>query len=325
MRRERFTIVHCHTPKAELIGQLAARFAGVPIIVDTYRGIYDRAGTGPLRRWLLVTMSRVAASCADLVLCQSRDAMATMIRDQFCEPDRIALLGNGIDIRQFDRARLDSHALATARKTLGLDPARPVIGFVGRLVQEKGILDLFQAMSLLRARVPEAQLLVVGPADSDKPDAVAPAQARNYGLDTGCVFTGLRTDMPLLYGLMDVFVLASFREGLPRSPMEASAMSVPCVVTDIPGCREVVEHGHNGLLVPVSSPSALAGAISTLLTRRDLAERMGRAGREKAIEWFDEERVFTTVKSAYARLLAEKRIALPNVSIDEGGPLLHLL
>ena len=309
MRRERFTIVHCHTPKAELLGQVAARLAGVPIVVDTFRGIYDRAGSGRLRRWLLVTLSRIAASCADLVLCQSREAMAAMVREKFCEPDRMAHLGNGIDVRQFDRTRLHPSDLDAARKALGIDPARPVVGFVGRLVREKGLLDLFHAMCLVRAQLPGAQLLVIGPTDSDKPDAIAPELARTCGLDQDCVFTGLRTDMPLLYGLMDVFVLPSSREGLPRSPMEASAMGVPCVVTDIPGCREVVEHGRNGLLVPVRSPSALAGAIATLLTHTDLAERMGRAAREKAVESFDEERVFAIVEAAYARLLSEKGIA----------------
>jgi glycosyltransferase involved in cell wall biosynthesis len=309
MRRERFTIVHCHTPKAELLGQLAARLAGVPIVVDTFRGVYNGAGVGRGRKRLVAALARIAASCADVVLCQSRETMTAMVREQFCAPERMTFLGNGIDIRLFDRARLRPHELDATRNGLGLAPDRPVVGFVGRLVREKGILDLFQAMSLVRARVPGAQLLVVGPADSDKPDAVAPEQARHYGLDHGCVFTGLRTDMPLLYGLMDAFVLPSFREGLPRSPMEASAMGVPCVVTDIPGCREVVEHGRNGLLVPVRSPSALADTISTLLTHTDLAERMGRAGREKAVEDFDEQRVFGIVKSTYARLLAEKGIA----------------
>ena len=105
MRRERFTIVHCHTPKAELLGQLAARLAGVPIVVDTFRGIYDRAGTGRLRRWLLVTMARhrriVRRSGA---LPESRGDGRRWSATKFCAPDRMALLGNGIDVREFDPA-----------------------------------------------------------------------------------------------------------------------------------------------------------------------------------------------------------------------------
>jgi glycosyltransferase involved in cell wall biosynthesis len=310
-RRERFTIVHCHTPKAELLGQLAARLAGVPIVVDTFRGIYDRPGTSRLKRWVLVKMSRLAASCADLVLFQSREAMEAMVREDFCNPGRIALLGNGIDVRRFDRARMSARDLEAAGRDLGLDPSKPVVGFVGRLVREKGILDVLGAMRVVRAQVPDVQLLIIGPVDAGKPDTVTPAIAREYGFGDGCIFAGLRTDMPVLYGLMDVFVLPSSREAFPRAPMEASAMGVPCVVTDIPGCRETVEHGRNGLLVPVGSPTALAGAITTLLTRKDLAARMSQAGRQKALESFDEERVFEVVKAAYARLLSDKGIAPP--------------
>ena len=310
MRRERFAIVHCHTPKAELLGQVAARLAGVPVVVDTFRGTYDPPDSSRFRRWLLSALSKLAASCADLVLCQSREAMDAMVRTKFCEPERLALLGNGIDVREFNRSRLNPFQLNALRKELGLSARRPVVGFVGRLVREKGILDLFRAMNLVRAIVPEAQLLVVGPSDPDKADAITAEMARDFGLDHGCVFAGLRTDMPRLYGLMDAFALPSYREGFPRAPMEASSMGVPCVVTNIPGCREVVEHGRNGLLVPAGEPVALADAITSLLTNRELARQMGRAGRQKALEDFDEERVFAIVKAAYGRLLADKGITV---------------
>ena len=118
-------------------------------------------------------------------------------------------------------------------------------------------------------------------------------------------------DMPTLYALMDVFVLPSYRESFPRVPMEASAMGVPCVVTDIPGCREVVEHGRNGLLVPAGNAEEFASAILTLLTRAGVAQRMAQAGRQKAVESFDEERVFEIVKAAYARLLRRERDSPP--------------
>jgi glycosyltransferase involved in cell wall biosynthesis len=102
--------------------------------------------------------------------------------------------------------------------------------------------------------------------------------------------------------------------------MEAASMGLPCVVTNIPGCREVVEHGRNGLLVPVGEPVALADAIASLLTNRELSKRMGQAGRQKAVESFDAERVFATVKAVYARLLAEKGIVHPQWS----GPIAHM-
>ncbi len=310
IRRERFAVVHCHTPKAELLGQLAARLAGVPVIVDTFRGIYEQADTSRLRRWTLSAMSRIAAACADVVLCQSRQATEAMAAT-LSRRDGVAHLGNGIDVRRFDRSRVSQADVDQARLDLGINPREPIVGFVGRLVREKGLVDLFEAMRLVRQQVPHVQLLVVGPADDGKPDAIRTDEAERLYSGDRCVFTGLRTDMPLLYALMDVFVLPSHREGFPRAPMEASAMGVPCIVTDIPGCREVVEHGRNGLQVPVSDPVCLADAIVTLLTRQDLARQMGVEGRQAALARFDEERIFGTVKATYARVLSKKGIALP--------------
>jgi glycosyltransferase involved in cell wall biosynthesis len=112
---------------------------------------------------------------------------------------------------------------------------------------------------------------------------------------------------------MDVFVLPSHREGFPRAPMEASAMGVPCVVTNIRGCREAVLPERNGLLVPLYDVPALAQAILALLMDRGKAQRLGREGRRLAEECFDEQRVFSTVKAEYARLLCEKRLPVPQV------------
>jgi glycosyltransferase involved in cell wall biosynthesis len=121
----------------------------------------------------------------------------------------------------------------------------------------------------------------------------------------------MRHDMPELYALMDLFVLPSRRESFPRSPMEASAMGVPSIVTDIPGCREVVEHGRNGLLVPLGDVDALVRAILGLLSDPERAKRMGQEGRRIALERFDERLVFEKVKAEYARLLRQKGLPVP--------------
>jgi glycosyltransferase involved in cell wall biosynthesis len=150
----------------------------------------------------------------------------------------------------------------------------------------------------------------VGPVDT-KSDALTPDTAREYGIADVSHFLGMRRDMPELYSLMDVFVLPSHREGFPRAPMEAAAMRLPCVVTDIRGCRETVEQGRNGLLVPLGNTGALADAIVQLLTNRERARRMGEEGRRMAAERFDERTVFEKVESEYARLLIAKGISTP--------------
>jgi glycosyltransferase involved in cell wall biosynthesis len=306
MRRERFTIVHAHTPKAELLGQVAARLAGVPIVVDTFRGIYFRNGMHLLWRRLFMAMARIAAARADIVLSQSSESIGVAMQEGLCPPEKIKFLGNGIDVRRFDRNRLDETVLAQKRAELGLSPESPVVGFVGRLVREKGILELLQAIQTVRQHVPTVRLLIIGPIDIEKPDALTPQLAQEYDLAECCIFTGMRHDMPELYALMDVFALPSHRESFPRSPMEASAMGVPSVVTDIPGCRETVEHNRNGLLTPLGDVPALAQTIIELFTRPEKAKQMAVEGRRMALTRFDEQFVFDKVKAEYQRLLRAK-------------------
>jgi glycosyltransferase involved in cell wall biosynthesis len=311
MRRERFAIVHTHTAKAEFLGQVAARLASVPVIVGTFRGVYFRNDMHPIWRRLFILMAKIAAASADLVLSQSRANRQMAIREGICPPDKIKVIGNGIDVQRFNRSALDPVTLELTRRELGLPPGGPVVGFVGRLVAEKGILELLTAARIVLEEVPTARFLIIGPIDPEKPDALTPDIAHEYGVADACTFAGMRHDMPELYALMHVFALPSHRESFPRSPMEASAMGVPCVVTDIPGCRETVEHGRNGFLVPLGDVQALAGAVLDLLTDRPRAHRMGTEGRRIALERFDERLVFEKVKAEYARLLREKGLPVP--------------
>lgn len=313
-RRERFTIVHTHQVKAALFGQAAARLAGVPIVVNTIHGFYFHERTPPLKRGGWVLIERMAAKCSTLLLSQNREDIPTAIAARICSADKIEHLGNGIDIRRFDRSRVSTNRVAALKRELGMPEDAVVVGFVGRLVREKGILELFEAVRELRHSFPALRLLVVGPVDAVKNDALTPAAASHCGIDDIAVFTGYRQDMPELYAVMNVCVLPSHREGLPRSPMEASAMGVPCVATDIRGCREVVLDSDNGLLVPVGDARALAHACARILRDPELASAMGRRGRELALERFDERHVFERVRSAYARLLARRGITVDAAS-----------
>jgi glycosyltransferase involved in cell wall biosynthesis len=303
MRRERFDVVHTHTPKAGLLGQLAARLSGVPVVVNTLHGFYFHEGTKPLPRRFYVWMERIAAKCSDSILSQNKEDMATAVAEGIAPPALLKWLGNGIDVARFNRERLSDAALGALRDDIGLRAEAPVVGFVGRLVEEKGILDLLEAAKSVAAAVPDAQFLIIGPYDDEKPDALRPDVADRYGLADRCRFLGMRQDMPELYALMDVLVLPSYREGFPRAPMEASAMGVPAVVTDIRGCREAVDPGVNGLLFPPGDSNALADALIELLRDDERRVAMGAAGRAMAEERFDEQKVFERVLEEYERLL----------------------
>lgn len=319
IRRERFDIVHTHNPKPGLLGQLAGRMAGAPVVVNTLHGFYFHDHMRTLPRRFYILMEQIAGAQSDVILSQNPEDVATAIRERIAPKDRIFHLGNGIDLERFDRARLNPEQQSALKAELGLQGEEPVVGFVGRLVEEKGILELLEAMRHVRAHIPNARLLVIGPLDTEKKDALTPEVAKRYGLEDACVFTGMRQDMPELYALMDVFVLPSHREGFPRSPMEASAMGVPSIVTDVRGCRETVIEGETGRFVPLKAPDAIAAAVLGLLADDDARARMGKAARRLAERKFDERHVFRTVLSHYVRLLDERGLPVPEPAREPAG------
>ena len=309
MRRERFSIVHTHTPKAGLLGQLAARLAGVPLVVNTVHGLYLHPGMRPIERRIYLLLEKVAASCSDGILSQNAEDIEIAVRERVCRREKIKFLGNGIDLTQFDPDAISAKNVERLRAELGLRPCVPVVGFVGRLAaKRKGFADFLAAAQEISARVPGCQFLVVGASDRGKADAMDASAARVYGIAERCVFAGLRdrNELPPFYKLMDVLVLPSIFEGLPRVVMEASAMGVPAVVTDVKGNREAVLDGCNGLLVPLGDVAALAAAVIRLLCDKELAEEMGLKARAIARERFNEQTVFGIVKSEYRRLCLEK-------------------
>jgi glycosyltransferase involved in cell wall biosynthesis len=311
LRRERFTVVHTHTPKPALLGQLAARAAGVPVIVNTLHGLTFRDDTPRQKRRLLVWLEKVCAIMSDFILSQNPDDIETFVKEGIAPRDKLRFLGNGIDTRRFDPARVTPETIERLRGELGIRPGDKVVGFIGRLVVEKGILELVRAMTEVARDVPQVRLLVVGPSGGEKVDAMSKDDPRFDPVREMAIFTGLRHDMPEMLSLMDVFVLPSHREGFPRSPMEAAAMAKPAIVTDITGCRETVQDGVNGYLFPKGDAPALAARIKDVLLSPERARDLGEAGRKLAEERFDERIVFKIVADTYRELLEKKGLRAP--------------
>jgi glycosyltransferase involved in cell wall biosynthesis len=181
---------------------------------------------------------------------------------------------------------------------------------VGRLVREKGYAEAFQAAARLQSRCPQVRVAVVGPDEPDKTDGLTAAN-RRAAVSAGVRFLGHRDDVVRLYAGMDIFVLASHREGFPLTPMEAAAMGVPVVATDIRGCRQIIDDGVTGLLVPVGDELALTTAIERLATDATERHRLGAAARTKALQDFDQRRCIDLTLATYARLLAGAGLAAP--------------
>ena len=308
MRTERFSIVHTHTPKAGLLGQLAATLAGTPIVVNTVHGFYFHENTPPLWRTFFVVLERLAALNSDIILSVNREDVHTAIHEHICPPEKIKYIGEGIDVVRFDPDQVEPARVEMKRTELRLPEGAPVIGFVGRQVREKGLLDLFAAARLVRDQVPDAHFVFIGPVDHAKADAVYPEEADAFGIADVSRFTGLRLDLPELYSLMDVFVLPSYREGFGRALIEASAMRKPTVASNIRGCREAVADGRTGFLFPVGNAVEMAERIVTLLSDQGLAARMGREGRAMVLESYDERSVNSSILHEYCRLMQQKEV-----------------
>ncbi len=282
-RRIRPDIVHTHNPKPGVLGRVAAGAARVPAVVNTVHGLYALPDDRLAKRGVVYGLERLASFASDAELVQNPEDIP-VLRKLGIPADKITLLGNGVDL---DRFGPDPEHRRTVRAELGFGDDDIVFGVVGRLVAEKGFVELFDVVDRLAGSHPNVRWMVVGPDDPDKPDALDRGMVRRAE-EEGVRFLGARTDMERLYPAMDVFVLPSHREGFSRSGMEAAACGVPIITSDVRGCRQVVRDGETGLLVPVRHPDLLRAAVISLANDADRRATMGKAGRALAEKEFDQ-------------------------------------
>lgn len=302
MRRERFDIVHVHTPVAAALGRVAAWAARVPVVIYTAHGFYFHNRMPRLKRLPVMWVEKMLSRVTHLVFMQSQEDAATAVKERTCPEEKVLWIGNGVDVNRF-KAEPGSNGF---RAGLGLSEKDKVVGFVGRMVAEKGVLELIEAIHLVGKAIPEARLLFVGDTLNGDRDMKARQAIRSLlnrdGQASRVLFAGIREDIPAVMAAIDVFVLPSHREGMPRTVIEAMASGKPVVATDIRGCREEVLSGVTGLLVPVKDPEALASAIISVLSNEALARGMGAKGRQRACEHFDERVVIEKQVKAYAEI-----------------------
>ncbi len=288
-REERFDLVHVHTPVASLIGRLAAWRCGVPRIVYTAHGFYFHERMAWWKRAAFAALEWLAGRVTDVLFTQAEEDAATARRYRFCAGGTVVAIGNGVDVTRFHPAT-DRSERAALRRALNTPEHAVAILMVGRLVAEKGYLELFEAM-----RHVDAVLWVAGERlPSDHASAIDRALAavdRDPLLASRIRLLGYREDMPALMRAADIFTLPSHREGMPRSIIEAMLSALPVVATDIRGAREEVVPSETGALVPVSDAAALAAALNRLVADPALRARQGEAGRARALSLYDEAKV----------------------------------
>jgi len=303
--QQRYDLVHVHTPIASVLGRMAAKLAGVKRIIYTAHGFYFHDDMSPNQYRFYHSVERGAGWLTDLILTQSSEDLATAEKTGLCPKEKLRYLGNGVDLARFRRSNLIP-AQQQLRQSLKIpDTASLIVGMTGRITAEKGYLELIEALAKLRSQFPNVHLLVIGGQLSSERDAFQSQLNQiieTQNLESYVTFTGLRSDIPELLGLMDVFTLPSYREGLPRSILEAMAMELPVVATDIRGCREAVINGQTGLIVPPRNSEKLADAISQLLASPEMRQSFGKAGRQRIEAEYDERLVFDRLAAAYKEL-----------------------
>lgn len=299
-RLHRFDVVHTHTPKAGILGPVAARLAGVPVVVHTIHGLLFHDRMPSWKRCLYWLPEKWTAFFSHSLLSQSREDMDVAVRTHLCPRDKISYVGNGIDLVHFSCKSIGERV--RRRRQIGLTESDFVIGSVGRLVYEKGFAELFAAADALGSEPDSIKFIVVGPEEKDQNDAIDSARMQELKRRGIVRFLGWQDNVVSWYPAMDIFVLPSHREGIPRACMEASAMERPVIASDIRGCREVIEHGRTGLLVAVGDPGALVAAIQEL--RRDPSRRrqMGAEGRRHIARQFDGLSVLQRLRDFYSRI-----------------------
>lgn len=301
-RREHFDIVEVSTPKAALLGSMAARLTGGAKVVHLLRGLaYQRQGflSALLMRW----WQRIPSILADSVIAVSPSLRERAISDRVVEGERTVVLGagssNGVDTQRFSPRLRERRA--ERRVQLRIPSDAVVAGFVGRMTADKGIAELIPAFLGARAKYPNLYLLIVG--DYEQRDKPAPRFVEALERDPHIIRTGWQADTAAYYGAMDFLVLPSRREGFANVLLEAQAASLPVIATDIEGCRDAIWPRETGLLVPLGSGDALQGAMEKLAGDAELRRRMGEAGREWVVENFEQTHVWAMYDQHYKRLM----------------------
>lgn len=287
-KREKFDVLHAHTPVAALIGRLAAWITGIPLVVYTAHGFYFHDGMPEWKYRIFVALERLAGKWTDLLFTQSEEDAETAVAEKIMPAKRVLPIGNGVDVSRFDPGKLD--ARDGVRQALGIPNDAYVVGFIGRQVREKGIGEFLSAAQSLTQMHPGVWFLLIGerlPSDHAEGVSAEFAAAREK-LGQRLVAPGLRSDIPELLSAMDLFCLPSWREGMPRTIIEAMMMAKPVVATDIRGSREEVVHEVTGLLVPVHAPKLLATAIERFVDNSAWGRKLGAAGRARALQFYDE-------------------------------------
>lgn len=311
MRQFKPHIVHTHTPKAGLLGMIAAWFCCIPVKIHTVGGLPLTEERG-IRRILLNLSEKITYACSDKILVNS-NALMRFMKDYFKKhASKMYVLANGstngIDIDFYSKTPELVLQAQRLREHKQLNAQNFIFGFVGRIVKDKGIEELTLAFRNLVEKYPHTRLLLVGQFEEDL-DPLSKETIQYLQSSEFVWLAGYQHDVRPWFIAMDAFVFPSYREGFPNVVMQASCMELPCIVSDINGCNEIISHRYSGLVVPFRNSRALSSAMEEIMMD-DNRNEYGRRAREWVKKKFEQRIVWKSLLDEYDNLLRKKGLAL---------------
>lgn len=301
-------IVHTHTPKAGIVGMLAAKLAGVPIRLHTVAGLPLMEATGNKRK-ILDFVEKLTYSSATKVYPNSQGLYNFILQNKYTSVDKLKVIGqgssNGIDTTFFSRLQIPEEKQSQLKKELNIHPDDFVFVFVGRLVGDKGINELIEAFSKLKTQ--HLKLLLVGPLESEL-DPLQGETLNEIETNSNIISVGFQKDVRSYFAIANALVFPSYREGFPNVVMQAGAMELPSIVSDINGCNEIIVEGKNGTIIPVKNTEVLKIAMQKMIEDKNLYHQLKKNARPMIQSRYEQSVVWDALLEEYNLLLRQ----LPN-------------
>lgn len=296
IKRNNITKVVGHTPKGGMVAMIASFFAGISERIYFRHGIIYETSIG-FKRILLKNIERLSGYLATKVVCVSQSVLDISIKDKLNETNKNLILGlgtcNGIDTeKKFNSKEISLDTVEVLRSKLNLNPKDKIVGYVGRLVKDKGIDDLITAWGIVETKYPDAKLLLVGPIEVR--DSISDYSKNKIKENSSIIFTDFVDDTSAYFSLMDIFILPTYREGFPTVALEASSMNLPVIITKATGCTEAILENETGLFIS-NNPKDIASKIIFYLDNAEVAARHGLRGRLFVQENFEQTKIWALI------------------------------
>ena len=304
LKKEKPFIVHSHTPKAGTLGMMAAKFAGVPHRLHTIAGLPLIEASGP-KRWLLDTVEKITYACATKIYPNSYGLKEIVLKNKYTKSNKLKVIGNGssngIDVTHFSLDNLNQEDINLLQNKLSLQNKDIVFTFVGRLVADKGINELISAFKKVCATYNNIKLLLVGTFESEL-DPLHKETLEEIEANNNIISVGWQTDVRPYFAVSDALVFPSYREGFPNVVMQAGAMSLPSIVTDINGCNEIITNNINGIIIPTKNEDKLYTAILEMIENSEKREQMASKSRDVICKSYKREVIWEALLQEYKDL-----------------------